>query len=481
MRRDEFLGPLGLDPAKPTLLYLCSSRLIAPGELSFVRRWLIAVRGAASAELRDCNILIRPHPDIALLPDDVPLVRHRWPAAPHIHAHVATPFDDSRAVVLRTSYKDPDGLYESLVHSTAVVGLNTTAELEAGIVGRPVFTIAADDGDISQRPTLHFHYLTRAYGGFVSVASTLGEHVSQMEEALAAGADPAPIRAFVETFLRPHGIDRAVSPVLAAVLEERGRSKGRPEPGEPLRTAVEPVRTPEEDDVLRLGYKRARIPVRVTPEVLRRVKRGTVPIDRSTVEWLETSVGVGEVVYDVNAGFGAYTLVAATQRGATVIAFEAGYRAYAALCENVGLNGIQGAVVAVPLPLGDRDALAEVKYERGRSGYGPYGVRPAAWRLRPSDAVQPHVRTVCITRLDTAIERYALPRAHHLRLSPHGARGVLAGGTSLLAGESLRTIWAHLRPQDEAAVMEQLGAAGLRPAMRRVTERAVRILFARPC
>lgn len=479
MQREEFLEPLGLDPAKPTLLYLCSSRLIAPQELSFVRRWVAAVRAASSAALSDCNILIRPHPDIALLPDDVSLVRHRWPAAPHIHAHVARPFEDPRAVVLRTSYKDPDGLYESLAHSTAVVGLNTTAELEAGIVGRPVFTIAAGNDDGSQRPTLHFHYLTRAHGGFVSVASTLAEHVAQVEEVLAAGADPAPIRAFVESFLRPHGIDRAVSPVLADALEEQARSEHRAEPVEPSRTTLEPVRAPQEHGVLRLGYKRARIPVHVTPEVVRRVHGGIVPIDRSTVDWLEQWVGIGDVVYDVNAGFGAYTLIAAMQRGATVIAFEPGYRAYTVLCENLALNGIQGSVVAVPLPLGDRDALAEMKYERGRSGYGRYAVQPRAWRIRPSDAVQAHVRTVCITRLDTAIERYGLPEAGHLRLSAHAAAGVLAGGARTLASGSLRTIWAHLRPQDEAAMTEQLGAVGLRTAMRRVTERSVRIVFAR--
>src|SRR5581483_8886775 len=143
------------------------------------------------------------------------------PTIPDLDAQISRPFADERAVVLRTSYKDPRGLYESLAHATAVVGLNTTAELEAGIAGRPVFTLkAGGEDDDGPRPTVHFHYLTREHGGFVSVATTLDEHVAQIAQTLAGGSDAALIRTFVESFLRPHGIDRAVSPLLADLLEQ---------------------------------------------------------------------------------------------------------------------------------------------------------------------------------------------------------------------------------------------------------------------
>src|SRR5262245_59560922 len=44
MNRDEFLIPIGLDPSKLTLLYVCSSRFVSEEELTFVRRWVAAIR-----------------------------------------------------------------------------------------------------------------------------------------------------------------------------------------------------------------------------------------------------------------------------------------------------------------------------------------------------------------------------------------------------------------------------------------------------
>jgi len=72
LTREQFHEALGLDPARPTLLYLCSSRLIAPRELPFVRHWLSAVRESALETLRGCNVIVRPHPDLALLPEGAP-------------------------------------------------------------------------------------------------------------------------------------------------------------------------------------------------------------------------------------------------------------------------------------------------------------------------------------------------------------------------------------------------------------------------
>ncbi|MEQ1575926.1 MAG: hypothetical protein ABL993_16955, partial [Vicinamibacterales bacterium] len=206
MTAAQFHEPLGLDSTRPTLLYVCSSRFVSESELGFVTRWIGALRASTSDLLRGCNVVVRPHPDIDLLPADALTERQRWPAVPDFLARVGRPFGDPRAIVLLTSNSTPQGLFESITHSAAVVGLNTTAELEAGIVGRPVFTILADERDADgQSGTVHFHYLTQEAGGFVSTAASLDTHLGQLDAALRQGVDPGPIRAFVESFLRPHG------------------------------------------------------------------------------------------------------------------------------------------------------------------------------------------------------------------------------------------------------------------------------------
>jgi FkbM family methyltransferase len=483
LSRQAFHEPLGLDPLRRTVLYLCSSRLIAPQELEFVTRWLAALRSSRSAVLRECNVVIRPHPDVALLPESARFVRQSWAGAPRLDSQVATPFEDRRTVVLRTSSKDPDGLYESLAHCNAVVGLNTTAELEAGIVGRPVFSIMPGDGEAAaQQATVHFQYLTRAQGGFVSVASTIDEHLAQLEEALAGDMDPAPIRAFIQSFLRPHGIDRPVAPLLADALERHAAA-----PVERAHAVPPPALHVEHDApaagdgaVVPLAYKRARVVVHATAEAVRHTVNGAIPLDRTTLAWLEQSVHAGDVVYDVNAGFGAYALIAARQRGAVVVAFEPGYKVYAALCDNVLLNGCEASVIPVPLPLTDRDALGYLRYQRGHPGKERYIVQNMRWRMRPPQPNQPYAQPVCATRLDTVVERYGLPRAKHVRVSRLvPVIELLEGATRTLVDPLLQTLCVAVSSRDEVAVVERLGGLGLRVAGRTVGRKAIHIVFGR--
>ncbi len=167
------------------------------------------------------NILVRPHPDVMISETEGPAVIFRWPRVPQ-KAWLTRPYADDRTAVLRTSYGPPQGFFECLHHSTAVVGLNTSAEIEAGIAGRPVFTVKADDDVVDEQVgTLHFHYLLEANGGFVRFAATLDEHLQQLTGALdGRGTDAGRIQDFVDTFVRPGGRHRDASAVLADAIEQ---------------------------------------------------------------------------------------------------------------------------------------------------------------------------------------------------------------------------------------------------------------------
>ena len=112
-------------------------------------------------------------------------------------------------------------LYDTVYHSAAVVGLNTSAEIEAAIVGRPVFTIV-DRNAAGQQGTLHFHYLLRSQGGHVELASDFDEHRTQLSAALSGRGDRSRIEAFVRRFVRPKGLDVPVAPIVADALEALG-------------------------------------------------------------------------------------------------------------------------------------------------------------------------------------------------------------------------------------------------------------------
>ena len=68
-----------------------------------------------------------------------------------------------------------------------------------------------------------FRDLRPENGGFLRVASTFDEHLAQLSGVL---GDPESARAeltrFVSHFIRPHGIDRPATPILADAVERYG-------------------------------------------------------------------------------------------------------------------------------------------------------------------------------------------------------------------------------------------------------------------
>lgn len=202
---------LGLDPARATVLWLGSSKFVAPQEPRLVEGWVAALRTSSDPRLQTADILVRPHPQAV----ETPLWAEWRPPE-----GVTVP-----PRVVRDRAQD---LFDQLWVSDAVIALNTTASIEAALLGKPVLTIKAGAGAPGQEGQLNVAYLLEENGGFVQAAAGLDEHVAQLSEALAS--DPLAHRrsAFLESFLRPRGIDRPAGGILADELErllsERGAS-----------------------------------------------------------------------------------------------------------------------------------------------------------------------------------------------------------------------------------------------------------------
>ena len=215
--RGEFCARVGLPADRPIVLYLCSSPFITPYEVGFVRKWIAAVRGHADPALRRAAILIRPHPQNAA----------QW-------GEFEPAGDEAVAVWPREGANPVDtearaGYYDSMYHSVAMVGVNTSALIESGIVGRPVFTVLTDEFAGQQEGTLHFQHLKNVNGGLLHVGATLDEHLAQLAGAVRGDYDAAKSRAFVEAFIRPHGIDAPAAERFVDVIESEAAAP-RPMP-----------------------------------------------------------------------------------------------------------------------------------------------------------------------------------------------------------------------------------------------------------
>jgi hypothetical protein len=210
--RDEFCLRVGLDPARPFLLYLCSSPFIAPHEVGFVRRWIAGIRSSAHPDLRSLGVLVRPHPqnwkqwegvDLSAEFDNVTF----WPRTG------VNPIGGEA----RAEY------FNSMYHSEAVVGVNTSAMIESGIIGRPVYSIRSDEFSATQEGTLHFQHLKNVEGGLLHLADTLDDHLRQIAILLTGdGSESRGARRFIQAFIRPHGLDVPATPLVAGEIERLG-------------------------------------------------------------------------------------------------------------------------------------------------------------------------------------------------------------------------------------------------------------------
>ena len=486
MTRREFLEPLGLYAEQPTLLYVCSSRFVSEGELTFVRRWVATLRQSGVESIRACNILVRPHPDIPLLASGTALHKHRWPASPELVARTARPFDDPHALVLTTPNDTPHGLFESIVHSDAVVGLNTTAEIEAGIVGRPVFTVLADNDVVDgQSSTVHFHYLQKEHGGFVTTADNLDEHVRQLAGTLSRPVDSDAIRRFIESFVRPHGFDRPVAPLYAEALENTAAARSpsatrvNDTPADGVVDDLEALASRPNRPVLPLGDATTGLHVYVSPVSNHRARDGVVPLDAGIVQWIDEYFDVGDVLYEIGAGIGEYAIVASKRKAAIVIGFEPAYGAHKEFCDNLLLNRCEALVVPVPLALGARDGLAEIKYELGHPGETGYVlVEERSWKVRHRGPNKPYLQPACVMRLDSFVSRQQAPPPHHIHVtSGVNSTTVLDGARETLRLPSLKSACVSTAPECADAIAGIMTAAGFALTSRVDNAANVQLLF----
>ena len=187
--RAEFCRRAGLPDDRPFILYVCSALFRgSPSEAAFVRRWVGDPGSRAMHGAARMRILVRPHPQRL----------DEWQGQPPLEG----------AVLWGSNPIDEDGradYFDSLYHSAAVVGLNTSALVEAAIVDRPVFTVLAPEFHENQEGTFHFHHLMTVGDGFLHTARGRSTSTSRSWRRWPAARRRARNAPFVERFIRPRG------------------------------------------------------------------------------------------------------------------------------------------------------------------------------------------------------------------------------------------------------------------------------------
>lgn len=213
-------------------------------------------------------------------------------------------------------------------------------------------------------------------------------------------------------------------------------------------------------DRVALDYPSADILLHVTTEVERKYRIHACRKEPWTVDWLDRFVQPGEVLYDIGANVGAFTLIAAVGRGARVVAFEPSYANYARLCENIQLNGCGGAVVAFPLPLAEANGMTSLLYRSVEVGQSRHSLK-TGWHFGQGTREGRVEQPMCTISLDTARGQFGWPAPAHIKLDVDGAElRVLHGAADTLRLPALRTLMAEVRLDLWLEVRDFVTAAG---------------------
>ncbi len=225
--REEFCARVGLAAERPYLLFVGGA--LFPGtmtEAEYVRDlWIPRLR--EDARFDGVQLLIRPHPrrleqwrDVALDELDGVAV---WP-----REEASMPVDEETRA----------DFFDSMHHSAAVVGINTTAMIEAAVVGRSVHTVLDPAFAGSQRGAFHFDYLLDVAGGVVQAAESYADHRDDLAAALAGDEEASRRReSFLREFVRPHGLESSALPRVVAAIEEVAAAGPSPAAVPPARLA----------------------------------------------------------------------------------------------------------------------------------------------------------------------------------------------------------------------------------------------------
>ena len=208
----------------------------------------------------------------------------------------------------------------------------------------------------------------------------------------------------------------------------------------------------------KLDYERADIILRVSSDIERRVRLHSCEKEPETIAWLESSLRDGDVLYDVGANVGAYSLVAARVPGrkVRVCAFEPGAMTFESLSENIALNDLADRIIALPVALSGETGLLQFAYTSVEAGSARHpGIMPGQRGVR-----REHVMAF---RLDDIRAQFGLPAPTHIKIDVDGSEHlVLQGARETLRSAGLRSVMVETSPQTDVgkAVHAALATAG---------------------
>jgi FkbM family methyltransferase len=174
-----------------------------------------------------------------------------------------------------------------------------------------------------------------------------------------------------------------------------------------------------------------------------------------TIDWID-SFAEGDVLFDIGANVGVFSLYAALHRGCDVYAFEPEAKNYACLNRNVLLNALGRRVKALNVGLHDSTTIEFLQLHDVASGSALHALGEAIdWKGDRFEAK--FEQAVLAFTLDELVERFALPLPHHIKLDVDGNEDrIVRGGRRIFSSAHVKSVLVEINdPKDGIAELMQ--------------------------
>jgi len=182
-----------------------------------------------------------------------------------------------------------------------------------------------------------------------------------------------------------------------------------------------------------------------------------------TIEWI-AGFQAGEVLVDVGANVGMYSIWAAKTRGARVFAFEPESQNFALLNRNIVRNGLGRQVEAYCMALSDSAGLSQLHLSEFLIG-GSCHTLGEKIDFKHEPMKPAHSQGCVSARLDDLIAAGTVPAPQHIKIDVDGFEPkVIAGARATLAGKGVKSllIETNRNLDDHLAMVGELEKLGFR-------------------
>lgn len=185
---------------------------------------------------------------------------------------------------------------------------------------------------------------------------------------------------------------------------------------------------------------------------------GLLDHEAGTYAWLKDSIRSGDIVYDIGANIGLYTIVSGRRVGPDghVYAFEPHAANVPRLMRNMEINDLVSVATCISVPLADAPGYDVFVYDSLEAGNGTSGLKSAR---RNETGEGGEVKAV--TSIDELLRCGVIRPPSLVKLDLKGVPSVLRGMEGLLSSdERPRGLQVEVSDRDESEITEAMAAHG---------------------